>query len=51
MTAFIQLHPGFRRHPPTTLPAELLTPAGDLLTLPQRHGMDGAFAARLLRDG
>jgi 16S rRNA (cytosine967-C5)-methyltransferase len=27
----------------------LLTPAGDLQTLPQRDGMDGTFAARLVR--
>ena len=51
VTAFLERHPGFRRDPRTTVPAELLTPAGDLLLLPQRHGMDGAFAARLTRDG
>ncbi len=51
VTAFIERHPGFCRHPSTTVPAELLTPTGDLLVLPQRHGMDGAFAARLTRDG
>jgi 16S rRNA (cytosine967-C5)-methyltransferase len=50
VTAFLQRHPGFRRNPPTTVPAELLTPTGDLLVLPHRHGMDGAFAARLTRD-
>jgi hypothetical protein len=33
------------------VPADLLTPAGDLLLLPQRHGVDGAFASRLRRAG
>jgi len=39
----------FRREPPpvTTVPPEVLTEHGDLLVLPQRHGTDGAFAARL----
>jgi 16S rRNA (cytosine967-C5)-methyltransferase len=45
---FLQSHHGFRREPGPA-PAELRTPAGDLLALPQRHGMDGAFAARLRR--
>jgi 16S rRNA (cytosine967-C5)-methyltransferase len=31
------------------VPAELLTPAGDFQSLPQRHGIDGAYAARLVR--
>jgi len=31
------------------VPAALLTPAGDFQSLPQRHGMDGAYAARLAR--
>jgi 16S rRNA (cytosine967-C5)-methyltransferase len=30
-------------------PAELLTAAGDFQSLPQRHGIDGAYAARLVR--
>jgi 16S rRNA (cytosine967-C5)-methyltransferase len=41
--------PAFRREPGTAVPQELLTPEGDLLLLPQRHGTDGAFAARLCR--
>ncbi len=41
----------FRREPSSTVPGELLTPAGDLMLLPQRHGTDGAYAARLLRVG
>lgn len=34
---------------PSTVPAELLTAAGDFQSLPQRHGVDGAYAARLVR--
>jgi 16S rRNA (cytosine967-C5)-methyltransferase len=46
---FLAEHPGFRREPaPGTDPAHL-TPAGDLLLLPQLHGTDGAYAARLRR--
>jgi hypothetical protein len=37
--------------PPEGFPAELLTEAGDLLILPHRDGMDGAYAARLVREG
>ena len=47
--AFLGRHPEFRRQPPPGFAADLLTPAGDLLLLPQRHGMDGAFAARMVR--
>ena len=39
----------FRRDPSTNVPAELLSPEGDLVVLPQRHGTDGAYAARLRR--
>jgi len=46
--AFLAADPRFRREP-SAFPAELLTPAGDLLLLPQRHGTDGAYAARLRR--
>jgi len=31
------------------VPADLLTPAGDFQSLPQRHRIDGAYAARLER--
>lgn len=49
--AFLARHGEFRRHPgPAAVPADLLTPAGDLQLLPQRHGTDGAFAARLRRS-
>ena len=41
----------FRREPSATVPAELLTPTGDLALFPQRHGTDGAYAARLRRIG
>ena len=46
---FLEAHPQFRRDPPRDFPKGLLSPKGDLLVLPQRHGMDGAFAARLRR--
>ncbi len=45
--ALLAAHPELQRDPGTAVPAELLTPEGDLLILPQRHGMDGAFASRL----
>jgi 16S rRNA (cytosine967-C5)-methyltransferase len=48
---FLEGFPAFRRDPGSAVPPELLTPAGDLLLLPQRHGTDGAFAARLRRVG
>jgi 16S rRNA (cytosine967-C5)-methyltransferase len=48
---FLAAHPDFAREPPPgdVVPAGLLTTAGDLQTLPQRDGMDGAYAARLMR--
>jgi 16S rRNA (cytosine967-C5)-methyltransferase len=48
--AFLERHPEFRRKPPTAFPQTLLTSDGDLLTLPQRDRIDGAFAARLVRN-
>ena len=33
------------------LPEGVLTPQGFLETLPHRHAADGAFAARILRQG
>lgn len=50
VAAFLDRHPQFSRQPPAGFPPELLTPEGDLLILPQRDGMDGAYAARLVRD-
>jgi 16S rRNA (cytosine967-C5)-methyltransferase len=46
---FLADSPDFRREPAPDFPAELLSPQGDLCLLPQRHGVDGAFAARLRR--
>ncbi len=37
-----------RSPPPPLVPADLLTPEGDLLTLPDRHAGDGFYAARLV---
>ena len=47
---FLARHPEFRREPSETFPAVLTSPDGDLMILPQRHHMDGAFAARLRRS-
>ena len=50
VTDFLARHPQFARLPAAgAVPADLLTPAGDFQSLPQRHGMDGAYAARLGR--
>lgn len=49
VNAFLHRHPEFRREPPQNFPAELLTQAGDMMTLPHRDRVDGAFAARLVR--
>jgi 16S rRNA (cytosine967-C5)-methyltransferase len=39
---------GFRRAPPPPgFPADALTPDGDLLVTPHRHGTDGFYAARV----
>ncbi len=44
---FLADHPDFRREPGRAVSADLLSQEGDLTILPQQHGMDGAFAARL----
>jgi 16S rRNA (cytosine967-C5)-methyltransferase len=49
VAAFLARDPRFARDPRSDMPAEYLTPDGDLQLLPFRHGMDGAFAARLRR--
>jgi 16S rRNA (cytosine967-C5)-methyltransferase len=46
---FLARHPEFRRERSETFPAALLSEEGDMTILPQRHEMDGAFAARLRR--
>jgi 16S rRNA (cytosine967-C5)-methyltransferase len=49
--AFLQGHPDFRRAPAAdAVPAELVTADGDLQALPQRHAIDGVYAARLVRS-
>jgi len=48
--SFLNRNQEFTRSPrPDAVPAELLTRAGDFQSLPQRHGVDGAYAARLVR--
>ncbi|MEP6573049.1 MAG: transcription antitermination factor NusB [Gemmatimonadota bacterium] len=51
VATFLARHSEFHREPGDAVSADLLSDAGDLTILPQRHGMDGAFAARLRRDG
>jgi 16S rRNA (cytosine967-C5)-methyltransferase len=46
---FLAGAPGVVRERPAAFPDELLNEAGDLSLLPQRHAVDGAFAARLRR--
>lgn len=47
---FLARHPDFHREEAPGMAASLLSPQGDLMILPQLHGMDGAFAARLRRS-
>ncbi len=50
VSQFLASHTDFARVPaPAAVPASLLTPDGDLQSLPQRDGIDGAYAARLAR--
>jgi 16S rRNA (cytosine967-C5)-methyltransferase len=46
---FLAGHPEFRREPSETFPPALISEDGDLTIVPQRHEMDGAYAARLRR--
>ena len=46
---FLGRHPEFRREASRTVPPQVLTAEGDLMVLPQRDGMDGAYGARLRR--
>jgi 16S rRNA (cytosine967-C5)-methyltransferase len=51
VNAFLERHTEFRRAPvPGAVPPILVTAAGDFESLPQRDGVDGAFAARLARQ-
>jgi 16S rRNA (cytosine967-C5)-methyltransferase len=50
VTSFLRRHQEFERQPPAGFPREVLTAAGDMTTLPHRDGIDGAFAARLVRS-
>ncbi len=50
--AFLAEHPDFRLEPPRDgVVPDAVMDAGRLRVLPQRHGVDGAFAARLRRVG
>jgi 16S rRNA (cytosine967-C5)-methyltransferase len=50
--AFLADHPEFEPRPaPGAVPSGLVDGEGRLCVLPQRHGVDGAFAARLGRRG
>jgi 16S rRNA (cytosine967-C5)-methyltransferase len=46
---FLARHPEFLREPSETFPPALVSEKGDMTMLPQRHEMDGAYAARLRR--
>ena len=46
---FLARHADFRREPSETFPPALMSEQGDLTILPQRHEMDGAYAARMRR--
>lgn len=48
--AFLAGHPEFHREPNPNVPADLLSPLGDLAILSFRDRMDGAYAARLRRS-
>jgi 16S rRNA (cytosine967-C5)-methyltransferase len=47
---FLARRSEFRREPSDAVPSKLLSSEGDLMILPQHHGMDGAYAARLRRS-
>ena len=49
VNSFLAAHPEFRREPSPAADPAWLSPAGDLTLLPQVHGTDGAYAARLRR--
>jgi 16S rRNA (cytosine967-C5)-methyltransferase len=47
--AFLSAHPEFMIEPSSAVSADVLDAEGRLCVLPQRHGVDGAFAARMRR--
>jgi 16S rRNA (cytosine967-C5)-methyltransferase len=49
--SFLGRHPEFQRETAGPIDPILLSSEGDLMILPQVHGMDGAYAARLRRAG
>ena len=49
ITRFLDRHPEFLRAPVAAIDSALLDAESQLLVLPQRDGVDGAFAARLRR--
>lgn len=54
LAAFLKRHPEYALEPPPPsagLPPQCLSPDGCLRMLPHQHGTDGAFAARLRRQG
>ncbi|KAI3431816.1 hypothetical protein D9Q98_010569 [Chlorella vulgaris] len=54
LAAFLKRHPEYALEPPSPsagLPPQCLSPDGCLRMLPHQHGTDGAFAARLRRQG
>jgi 16S rRNA (cytosine967-C5)-methyltransferase len=52
VAAFLARHPDFRREAVgERVPEAMRTPEGDYAALPHRHGTDGAYAARLRREG
>ncbi len=48
---FLSAHPEFRRESAPDADPTWLSPVGDLTLVPQVHGTDGAYAARLRRRG
>jgi len=52
VAAFLRRHPAFHLEPAGPyIPEPVVTPEGYLATVPHRHNIDGAFAARLRRKG
>jgi 16S rRNA (cytosine967-C5)-methyltransferase len=47
---FLGALPEFCREPAPQIPPSLMSAVGDLVILPQLHGIDGAYAARLRRS-